>query len=262
MNYQEHYDRLVSRARNRKLDCYSESHHIMPKCMGGTDDKNNLVQLTAREHFIAHLLLLKIYPKSYGLIKAVNMMCMSSGKQERSMNRMYGWLREKLSSEISMSQKGEKNSNYGNKWVTNLENNESYLVKGETDLNYPLVLGRNIKLNKCKICGKLTKNLKFCSYTCSNLKNTLKIKVEKVKAKKVNVEKDYSIEKNETILLLKEFISSEFKTLNSFIKGVDIPFSLVTFTKRLKKHIPEYQHITQGCRDVKSILSKYCGPIA
>lgn len=36
---------------------YCERHHIIPKCLGGTDDLNNLIDLYAREHFIAHKLL-------------------------------------------------------------------------------------------------------------------------------------------------------------------------------------------------------------
>lgn len=50
-------------ARNRsKPEGYVERHHEIPKCIGGTDDPFNLVTLTAREHFLAHVLLAKIYP--------------------------------------------------------------------------------------------------------------------------------------------------------------------------------------------------------
>lgn len=54
------YFRLVDRARGRELDGYSERHHVLPKCMGGTDDSTNIVRLTAREHYIAHLLLCRM----------------------------------------------------------------------------------------------------------------------------------------------------------------------------------------------------------
>lgn len=39
---------------------YTEKHHIIPKCMGGSDRKDNIVRLTAREHFICHLLLYRM----------------------------------------------------------------------------------------------------------------------------------------------------------------------------------------------------------
>ena len=40
---------------------YGEVHHIVPKSEGGSDEPNNLVKLTAREHYVAHLLLARIY---------------------------------------------------------------------------------------------------------------------------------------------------------------------------------------------------------
>ena len=62
MNYKLHYDRLISNARLRlNVDQYTEKHHIIPKCMGGGDTPDNLVRLTAKEHFVAHHLLWKEY---------------------------------------------------------------------------------------------------------------------------------------------------------------------------------------------------------
>jgi|LakMenEpi03Aug12_release.lakeMendotaPanAssembly.Ray.scaffolds.fasta_scaffold380699_2 hypothetical protein len=56
------YNSIISRALTRSLDksCYFEKHHIVPRCLGGTNDKNNIVKLTAREHFICHLLLVRM----------------------------------------------------------------------------------------------------------------------------------------------------------------------------------------------------------
>ena len=64
MTYSAVYCALISkRLKNpiTKDDCYVEKHHIIPKSEGGTDEPDNLVNLTAREHYIAHLLLAKIY---------------------------------------------------------------------------------------------------------------------------------------------------------------------------------------------------------
>jgi len=58
--YTRIYFMIIDRAKSRILDSYTESHHIIPKSLGGTNDKNNLVNLTAREHFICHLLLPKM----------------------------------------------------------------------------------------------------------------------------------------------------------------------------------------------------------
>ena len=62
MNYQRIYDQLISRGQQRTLveGAYYESHHIQPTSLGGSDDPENLVMLTGREHFIAHWLLYKI----------------------------------------------------------------------------------------------------------------------------------------------------------------------------------------------------------
>lgn len=62
MNYSLVYSKLIARARQRVcVDGYIERHHILPKCLGGTDDSSNLVALTGREHFVAHILLAKIH---------------------------------------------------------------------------------------------------------------------------------------------------------------------------------------------------------
>jgi hypothetical protein len=75
MNYQRLYDALISKAQSRaKPEGYKESHHIIPRCLGGSDNKTNLVDLTAREHFIAHHCLHKLYPEKVGLLVAVLLM--------------------------------------------------------------------------------------------------------------------------------------------------------------------------------------------
>lgn len=74
MNYQRIYNKLIDKARNRILSEYSERHHIVPKCIGGTEDKDNLVLLTAREHYIAHKLLHYIHPTNDKLFFAYYMM--------------------------------------------------------------------------------------------------------------------------------------------------------------------------------------------
>ena len=50
-------DILKTRGRFNCGDEYCERHHILPKCMGGGNERDNLIDLYAREHFIAHKLL-------------------------------------------------------------------------------------------------------------------------------------------------------------------------------------------------------------
>lgn len=85
-----------------KSDCYCESHHIVPRCMNGTDEKANIVNLTAREHYIAHILLAKIY-NTYGLYYAVLKMQLKNPNHEREF-RFNGRLYEKLKIECNKKQ--------------------------------------------------------------------------------------------------------------------------------------------------------------
>jgi hypothetical protein len=63
MNYQKIYNSIIDHRKNSPIfNGYFEKHHIIPKSCGGQDDKNNLISLTAKEHFICHHLLIKIYP--------------------------------------------------------------------------------------------------------------------------------------------------------------------------------------------------------
>lgn len=55
-------------------DMYTEVHHILPKCMGGTNKEDNLVRMPVRYHIMAHLLLVKIYPNIGKIIYAANIM--------------------------------------------------------------------------------------------------------------------------------------------------------------------------------------------
>ncbi len=83
MNYKKVYDSLIERAKLRKLEGYKEKHHIIPKCIGGNNSKENLVCLTAREHFICHWLLHNIYPESDKLLFAFQMMCNVKDKTQK-----------------------------------------------------------------------------------------------------------------------------------------------------------------------------------
>ena len=87
MNYQNVYNRLVENAKLRtEISGYKEKHHIFPRSLGGTDDPTNLVDFTAREHFIAHLLLAKIYGGK--MIHAVYMMSTRDGYTNRTYEKM------------------------------------------------------------------------------------------------------------------------------------------------------------------------------
>ncbi len=54
------YFRIINRASARDLNGYKEKHHVFPKCLGGDNSSSNVVNLTAKEHYICHMLLTKI----------------------------------------------------------------------------------------------------------------------------------------------------------------------------------------------------------
>jgi len=113
MNYQKIYNSLIERGKTRglnkkKLDYYTEQHHILPKCMNGDNNKDNLVLLTAEEHFVAHQLLVKIYPNNENLIFACQLMTIAIPeiREYRSKNKFYSWIKNKSAFFTSRRLKG------------------------------------------------------------------------------------------------------------------------------------------------------------
>lgn len=122
MDYKRIYDNIIENARCRLLAdaLYVEAHHVVPKCIGGLDDERNIVLLTPEEHFLCHLLLVKIFPNEHKLIFALSMMCLPiSGRPKR---KLYGWLRRRHADAMSSVMKqysGSKNSQFGTRWINN-----------------------------------------------------------------------------------------------------------------------------------------------
>ncbi len=96
MDYQKIHDQIIDRAkkeysqglRTKKNGIYYEGHHIIPRCLGGIGWANNwnhenIVPLTAREHFIIHWILHLIYPNHRKLGEAFYNMCVIGKKQKR-----------------------------------------------------------------------------------------------------------------------------------------------------------------------------------
>ncbi len=85
MNSLNIYNELISRRiTNPATRGDLNKHHIIPTCMGGSDDHNNIVKLSIQEHFLAHWLLTRIYPYHRGLKYAFNMMCKKDGVRVNS----------------------------------------------------------------------------------------------------------------------------------------------------------------------------------
>ena len=115
MNYQRIYDQIIDRARSRKLEGYKETHHTIPKCMGGSNKKENLVDLTAREHFICHILLTQIYPTN-GKLKFAAWAMANQKKEGRTYevsSRLYEALKQDFIAEHRATYSGTNHPSYG-----------------------------------------------------------------------------------------------------------------------------------------------------
>lgn len=110
MNYKKHYDKLIERSKARILEGYVEKHHILPKCLGGTDDRENLAILTPEEHFLAHQLLIKIYPGNRDLIYATQLMT-THHTNARVNNKLFGWIRKQCALSMSIQAKNWHKNN-------------------------------------------------------------------------------------------------------------------------------------------------------
>lgn len=97
--YEKVYQDLMESRKTRgldktKLSYYTEKHHIIPKCMGGNNDSENLVLLTMREHILAHYILTRIYPDNLGIVRASAAMLVKNKYRHNTSTRLAESIRE------------------------------------------------------------------------------------------------------------------------------------------------------------------------
>lgn len=152
---QQTYDEFIqnilkTRGRFACGEEYHERHHIVPKCMGGANDEDNLIDLYAREHFEAHRLLALENPDNDGLTYSWWMM--AHGKnQDRithvvtaeeyeeariafSKSKKGVPLPKETRDKISEAKMGEKNANYGKPCPEEIKKKISIANKGKHHL--------------------------------------------------------------------------------------------------------------------------------
>lgn len=110
MDYKRIYSFLCERGKqDRNLDYY-EVHHIIPRCLGGNDEINNLTKLTGREHYLAHWLLYKIYPKNWKIAHAFLWMATENGMNKRTITSIqYSRAKKAMAGSCSDRMKYTKN---------------------------------------------------------------------------------------------------------------------------------------------------------
>lgn len=138
MNYSNIYNSIINNAKGRwKVKYIHELHHITPKCIGGGDEKDNLVALTAREHYICHWLLTKMHPNNSSLFYAFNMMHVHNNIHSRNSKR-YAYHKSQLSKHMSTTQSGRL-------YITDGLNNKR--ISKEENIPEGWALGRTISEN-------------------------------------------------------------------------------------------------------------------
>jgi hypothetical protein len=184
MNYQKIYNNIIN---NRKLTPYvgyTEIHHILPRALDGTDEAHNLVKLSAREHFICHYLLTKIYktgPEHRKMLRAFLMMLVSSNGQQRYIPaRKYESLRLKHAQHLSEEYTGSGNSQFGTAWISNPDTAESLKVLATSLIPSGFFPGRNLKWKVCTSCNdQHTMQGKLCIVCKNNFKARFNNKTKK-----------------------------------------------------------------------------------
>lgn len=117
--YQIYYNNIIKNAKIRNWTkktaiCYTEKHHILPKCLGGDNSELNLVCLTAKEHYVCHKLLTKFYVgiAKHKMVAAFYKMCVISKdhKNQRFIRSIdYEKYKKLYSESCSVLLKGRKN---------------------------------------------------------------------------------------------------------------------------------------------------------
>lgn len=120
--YTKWYFAIIEKARIEKRDGYVEKHHVIPVCLGGMNARSNLIRLSAREHFLCHLLLVRM-SDNIGLKFAVNMMLFSNQFQKRISNSHWYEYSKKLNSAASKLRSAGKGGYHRGKTIYHNEKN-------------------------------------------------------------------------------------------------------------------------------------------
>jgi len=125
--YTKWYKQIINRAKGRVLEPPFERHHIKPRSLGGTDDRENIAFITPREHFICHWLLIKMTTgeEHYKMLNALRMMRAENSGQKRYQTKITSRVYESIKLEYAKLQsekvRGANNPMYGDKFFRSEE---------------------------------------------------------------------------------------------------------------------------------------------
>ena len=219
------------KAKNRQVEqeLYFEKHHVVPKCLGGANTKDNIVQLTAEEHFVAHQLLVKIHPNVNALWSAAILMT-AHRNGKRVNNKIYAWLKQgyaKTKRDLMLKTGGPTKDK---KWIICLQTKETKLIDKLASIPLGWIVGKSLKKHSDKILQSIAKNAKR--------------------------EKEFDGKKLLAVKLHKAFIEGNFKSIRSFAKSECCKFSHVYVIKLWKECLPEISNQLQHGKSYTRINEK------
>ena len=144
--YSKCYYSIVEHRKNNPVTGYVERHHVVPKSLGGSNKKENIVALTAREHFICHRLLVRMtsgkdkMKMSFALRNIVNRENKYQQRYKIS-SRTYAAIISTTKASISKYQTGENNPYYGKKHSDEVREK----MRAKRALQEPPNLGKNFQ---------------------------------------------------------------------------------------------------------------------
>ncbi len=172
--YYRVYTAIVERGLTRGLDkkkvpFYTEKHHILPRCIGGLDEDSNYVLLSAKEHYIAHRLLNRMYPDNKYLLNAfwAFVTTRRNGILEKIISaRIYArtreeWAKSQIGHEVSEeTKKKQSESNRGKKHNFSEESKRSLIesLKGNKRASTPWTEKTRYRHRNDYLSGKVTWN--------------------------------------------------------------------------------------------------------
>ena len=127
--YRRWHDAIVERARTReRLEGYVERHHVIPRCLGGGNEPENIVVLTLREHYMVHLLLTKMTKRRDRSKMCHALWRMCNGHQGKLLNsRQYEFVRNRYRKNIN----GKGNPMWGYKFSVESKEKISRAIRGD-----------------------------------------------------------------------------------------------------------------------------------
>ena len=192
MDYFRIYKELITNAKQRlSVEGYTETHHIKMRSHGGSDEHDNLVKLTAREHFIAHWLLWKIHrdpPSAHAWWSMVrnNKQNSRANKRYNISSRLYAAAKHAMCEALrgreltietkqkisdNSARKGKPNWNTGIKWKK--VNYQKTLTDDRKKKIGDALRGRETKTTVCPHCGKEGKSNAMKRWHFDNCKENI-----------------------------------------------------------------------------------------